>query len=502
MTTQDEDHTQESQVDESSVATAEDSAEETPKRKLDLTVEINDAGPCKRHVSITIPRAEVDRQFKDSLAEVRKDAALPGFRPGRAPATLVQKRYRKELGGQVKSSLLLAAMQQLDEDYKLNAIVQPNLDLDAVEMPDDGPMTFQFDLEVEPEFELPKYDALELNRPIKTVNSADIDAQLKSFLERYAQMVPKEGGTAELGDYVTADLTFHKDGVIFNQAKELQFRLLSELRFQDGHVPELAKALVGAKPGDVREAHASVGSASADAALRGQEINISFHVHDLKRLRLPELDQAFFDKLGFADEAELREGLEAVLRRRIAFSQRQALRRQVLDHLIQLAPFELPADLVARQEEATLRGKVDEMRQAGLSDNDLRARRAEIRANVHEQTKRSLKEYFLLAKIAEGEKIEVTETDLEDEIESIAERSDESPRRVRARVRNEGLTDALSQQILERKTLDRVLELATIKDVEMTNEREVETLDELASPVSEGTSEADANEGSSEPRDE
>jgi trigger factor len=269
----------------------------------------------------------------------------------------------------------------------------------------------------------------------------------------------------------------------------VQFRLLPELRFQDGNIPDLS-ALVGAKPGDVCEVDAKVGSASQDAAIRGQNIKIVFHVHDLKRLRLPELDCEFLDRIGFDDVADLRRGLEALLRRRFEFAQYQELRRQIVEKLVEKVPFELPPELVARQEETTLRRHIEEMRQGGMSENDIRARRAQIRANAHEQTLLSLKEYFLLAKIAEAEGIKVNDEDIEDEVELIASRTDESPRRVRARIRNEGLVDALSQQILERKTLDRIIELAQVTDVAMAQDKAVETLDEVASPQTEPTSSA------------
>src|SRR5262249_13777212 len=155
------------------------------------------------------------------------------------------------------------------------------------------------------------------------------------------------------------------------------------------------------------------------------------------------------------DADELREALRGMLERRLAFQQRQAVRKAVLDQLVEKTPFELPADLVARQERSTLRNQVQEMRQAGLSEPQIRAREAEIRANAHEATLRSLKEFFILSRIAEAEELEVGEDDIEAEIDSIAERSDESPRRVRARIEKQGLGESLATQILERKTLDK-----------------------------------------------
>jgi trigger factor len=458
----------------------EDQAE--PKRRLELGVDISDAGPCKKHIRVEVPRAEVERQFDETLKELRREAAVPGFRPGRAPRGLVQRRYRKEVAGQVKSTLLMACMEQLDEDHKLNPISQPKLDLDAIELPDDGPMRFEMDVEVRPEFTLPDYKGLILKRPVKEVGEADVDAQVRSFLERYAQLVPKFEGGAELGDLLTADLVFHKDGVRFNEVKELQLRLQPELRFQDGKVPDAAGALVGARPGDVREAEAQIGTSSPDPALRGQTIHVTFHVHDLKRLRLPEMNAEFLETVGFESEAELRAALRGVLERRLKFLQRQALRRQVVDRLLAEAPFDLPADLVTRQERLTLRRQVEEMRQAGLSEGEIRAREAEVRADAHEQTLRSLKEFFLLAKVAEAEDIKVEDDDLEAEIEAIAERAGESARRVRARVEKEGLADSLAEQILERKALDRILDQVTVEDVPMVEEQAVETLDQVASP--------------------
>jgi trigger factor len=460
-----------------------------PKPRLDLDVQISDVGPCKKHLKVTIPRSDVEKQFQDSVGEMAREAVIPGFRPGRAPKQLVEKRFRKQVAGQVKSTLLMACLEQLDEEHKLNPISQPELDVEAIELPEDGPMTFEMDVEVRPDFPLPAYKALSLKSPVKTVAETDIDAQVKAFQERYAQLVPKFEGEAEAGDFVTADLAFHMGGKTYNEAKEIQFRLQSELRFQDGSVPDLEKALVGAKIGESRQADAKIGSASADPNLRGQTIQVTFNVLDLKTLRLPELDQAFFTRTGFEDLADIRDALKGVLERRYEYQRRQAVRNELLGKLVAETPFDLPADLVSRQEKSTLRRLALELRQGGLSDTDIRAREAELRANAHESTLRSLKEFFVLAKIAEAEDIKVEDEDMEVEIEAIAARTDESPRRVRARVEKEGLADAMASQILERKTIDRILEYVKLEEIPLVEDKEVETLDQAATTAPEGLAE-------------
>jgi trigger factor len=476
---------------------------EAAKARIELDVQISDVGPCKKHLTVTIPRAEVDRQFDDSLGTMKREAQVPGFRPGHAPRSLVEKRFRKQVAEQVKSTLLMTALEQLDEEYKLNPITQPELDVNAITIPDEGPFRFEMEVEVRPEFALPSYKDLTVNRPVKTIDDSDVDAQMTRFLERHAQLVPKFEGGAEIGDFLTADLRFHRDGQTLNEVKEIQFRLQPELRFQDGSVPEVGDALKGIKPGEVRETEARIGSGSADPSLRGQKIRVTFQVHDLKQLRLPEVDAAFLSTIGFETREQLREALREILERRLKSQQRQAIRREIMDKLIEETPFDLPADLVSRQEKSTIRRLVMEMKQEGLNENEIRAREAEIRANALESTQRSLKEFFVLAKVAEAEEIKVEDEDFAMEIEAIAARSDESVRRVRARVEKEGLADALASQILERKTLDRILDYVKYEEVPMVEQDDaVETLDETATsapppegPAAEGA-DADAEGGS------
>ncbi len=461
-----------------------EAAAEEAARRLEIAVDISDAGPCKKHLRVSIPRAEIDRQFEESLESLRKDASVPGFRPGRAPRQLVVKRFKKQVAEQVKTSLLASSLQQIDSEYHLEPITQPRLDIAAIELPDEGPMNFEMDVEVRPQFELPNYRGLALKRPVKDITEADIQTQLQRYLERHGQIVPKLQQAAELDDYLTDDLVFLRpNGTILNEAKEIQFRLQPELRFQDGAIPNLGAVLTGVQPGETRQVEAKLGTAVADPDLRGKTIPVRVHVHDLKQVRLPEINPAFLNSIGFESLNELREAVHEALKRRVQTQQRLALRRQILDELLRQTPFELPADLVAREESNTIRRLVMELRQEGMSDNEIRAREAEIRANAHESTLRSLKELLLLAKIADAEQVKVEEDDLTVEIESIAERTNESPRRIRARLEKEGMGDNLATQILERKVIDRILAHSTIEDVVVATEEpeaRVETLDQTA----------------------
>ncbi len=166
---------------------------------------------CERHVTVTISRDDIDRYLDDAFGELMPTAAVPGFRIGRAPRKLVENRFRDEVAEQVKSSLLLDSLEQISEDQRFTAISEPDFDLEAVEVPDEGPMMFEFTIEVRPEFDLPKWKGLKLERPVREFTDADVDEQLEQMLARYGQLVPHEG-PADEGDYVTVNITTTADG--------------------------------------------------------------------------------------------------------------------------------------------------------------------------------------------------------------------------------------------------------------------------------------------------
>jgi trigger factor len=333
-----------------------------------------------------------------------------------------------------------------------------------------------------------------------------VDAEYQRFLQRYAQEIPKpEGAVAELGDLVTADLQFEKDGVILNTVRERKLQVLPTLQFTDGVIPDFGACLVGARIGDVREATAQIRSSSRDAALRGQSVRVFIKLLDLKSQRLPEVNAAFLALHGFDDVEHLRAEIRRMLERRRTYQQQRAVRQAILEPLLKQTPIELPAELVARQEKSTLQSLVHQLRQSGLSENEIRAQEVQIRANAHEATLRSLRELFLLARIAEAENIALDPEDLEQEILEIAERTGETPRRVRARLEKDGLVDALATQIIERKSIERILTYAQIENVPLVppQEEPIETLEEAtaAPPESEEGTAAEDQEaagGSSE----
>lgn len=286
-------------------ADGEGKAEE--KEKLDLDVKVESKSACERHITVTVPRADIDRYYDKAFTELLPTAAVPGFRPGRAPRKLIEHRFRKEVTDQVKGSLIMDSLSQITEDNKLAAISEPDLDPVAIEVPDEGPMIFEFDIEVRPEFELPNWKGLQIERPTREFTDADVDRQLKRLLERRGRLVPYDG-TAEPGDYISTTLVFKHEDQVLSQSDEEVIRIRPVLSFRDGKIEKFDKLMKGVRAGEKREANAKLTDDAPNELLRGKTVTAVFAVQEVKRLEMPDLTPELLDELGsFKTVDELRE---------------------------------------------------------------------------------------------------------------------------------------------------------------------------------------------------
>ncbi|HEX4131597.1 MAG TPA: trigger factor [Pirellulales bacterium] len=454
---------------------------EGEKQKLELDVKIDRKSACERHVTVTIPRADIDRYLGDAFGELMPKAEVPGFRQGRAPRKLVERKFRKEISDQIKSSLIVDSLGQLSDEQQLTPISEPDFDPASIVIPDDGPMTFEFDIEVRPEFDLPKWKGLSIDRPVREFSDADIDAELQRMIAKHGKLVPHDG-PAKAGDYVTANVTFTDGDEEIHSLKEQAMRIRPALSFRDGRVEKFDKLMKGVKAGETRVGEAKITDDAPKESLRGKTIKATFEVLEVKKLELPELTPAFLEEMGgFQSEAELRDAIRDNLQRRLQYEQQQRARQQILASLTVAADWDLPPGLLKRQAGRELERSILELRRSGFSDDQIRGHINEISQNSQASTARSLKEHFILERIAEEEKIEDTPEDYDTEIDLIARQSSESPRRVRAHLEKRGLMDALRNQIVERKAIELIMASAKFKEVPYELEApEAEALDEAA----------------------
>ena len=433
--------------------------------KMSLDVEITESGPCLRHVVVKVPRADIDAVHDVAVGELSDSAEVPGFRKGHVPAGLIAKRFRRELADEVKQKLLVGSLEQLAEDHDLEPINEPNLDVDMIEIPEEGDFEYEFDVEVRPEFDLPDYKGLTIDRPVQEVTDEDVDAYLQQFLLQYAHFHDHDG-PAETGDTVVVDLAFTHGGETVRTIEEAMLELRSLLRFQDAELEGFDELMAGVAAGEERTGEITVAAEADNVAMRGETLGVTFSVTAVKKTHLPELDAEFLDRLGVEDEDALKDALRGTLERQAEFGQRQNTRSQVLERITESADWDLPEELVTKQTENALRREILEMQQAGFTPQEIQARENEIRQHAISTTRQAIKEHFVLDRIAEEEELEVDGSDLDTEIQLMAMQSGENPRRLRARLSKSGMIENLEAQVRERKSIEVILEHAEFNDVE------------------------------------
>jgi trigger factor len=459
---------------ESAAASASDESAEAAngeeKAKLHQDVEMRDVGPCKKHIKVTVHREDIDARMSEKFKELVVDSSVAGFRPGKAPRRLVERRFAKDVGDQVKTEVLLASLEQLAEDHDIAPLSSPNIDPGNIQLPKDGPLVYEFDVEVRPQFDLPNYKGLKLKRPMHTFTEEEVQNEERRLLAPYGQVVPKPEFNAQLGDILIADATIRDGQRVIGTITEAQFRIDKQLAFKDGLAPKFAEQVRGANPGDQRVVDVELSSYVADPALQGKKVQATFEIKDVKTLRLPELTHEFLHTFGVHSEEQFHELMQVVLQRRLEHQQRQSFRAQVLEQIAVGENWQLPEDLLLRQARKAMSRRIMEMRSDGIPEPEIQQRVRLMQQDVLSSTALALKEHFVLQKIAEDEKIDINEDDLNDEIERMAAQSNESPRRVRARLEKEDLLEALGAEMIERKAMDLILESAEYEDVPLTPE--------------------------------
>ena len=446
------------------VAAPVSGSDEAAVQALTLDIAIDKVSACERRVRVSIPREDIDRYRDSALGEMMPAAMLPGFRPGRAPRRLVSSRFKSEISDQIRSKLLADAMTQVSETEKLSPISEPDLDVNSVTVPADGPMTFEFKIEVRPEFDMPVWKWLSIKRPSREISDVDVEESLTNMLRERARFVPHDG-PAKPGDLVVANLRFLDGNKVLSEATDLELVVRPKMSFADAELADFDALVAKARPGTPVTAMIKVSDEAAVEALRGKEVTLELTVIDVKKLELPELTHELLEELGAFETADdLRAAVRKQLENQLQWHQRRQVRQQVSSALTASASWDLPPDLLRRQSLRELERSILELRRSGFDDDSIRRHVNELRQSVMGSTAAALKEHFILERIAEDQTIADSAADYDEEIRAIAAQSGESPRRVRANLEKRGLMDVLRNQIIERKTIDLVTSHAKFTD--------------------------------------
>ncbi len=415
---------------------------------------------CVRELEVEIPVDVVERETERVTREFARVAQLPGFRPGKAPAQLIRRRFWDDIRGEVLHKLVPSYLQNAFRENNLIPIGDPSIR--DLEFEPAKPLRFRASFEVLPEFELGEYKGLEVEPAHVEMTDEDLERELEGLRERSATFEPVEGRASEDGDTVTAHLT----GVVTDAKEEHPPIVLEDAVVHVGEENTLeafSTGMRGAKTGEERHFSVTYPEDYRETSLAGRTVAFTAQVKSLKRKKLPELNDDFAKQAGkFASLDELKTKLRERMEEARAQREKEMTRQRLIEALLAKHDFPVPEALVERHLDARLDRRVRGLVAQGLDPRRLDIDWQKLRESGREAAVQEARLAILLDRIADAEKMEVNEDDLSRELAQMAAGGRESPEALKARLTKEDRLDSMKSAIRSEKVVEFLLSHARL----------------------------------------
>ncbi len=456
------------------------------------TVVVEDAGPCKKKVTIEVPEEAIKDVADEQYRELRREAVLPGFRKGRAPRRLLEKRFGKETNETIKLKLLAEASEAAVKGKELDILTDPDIDYEHIELPETGPMKFEFEVEVRPEFELPPLEGFPVSRPKLEVTDEQVDREIEQIQRWAGTWTPKDEGTVERDDQIIADVRLNVELTEQEKAKREAIAQGKEEEAQEpagipeaetkldnievyvrpngfvGPIPveKLDELLVGAKAGEKRATTLEVPQTYFRKEFQGRKVDVEIDIKDIKHLKPALLDEHFLQRYKADSVDELRDRIRDNLQARIETQVRSEMSEQIYQYLLDNTDFDLPMDIVARQAGSVLQRQYMNLLSRGLSRQQIEEQMEQLRAGSEEQAKEQLKTFFIMDKVADTLDIDVSEEEINGHIAQVALQRGQRPEKLKEQMERDGSLAQFRLDVRQSKCISKLLESANITEQE------------------------------------
>lgn len=425
---------------------------------------------CIATLNVEVPAADVAAKREKIASSYASQAKISGFRPGKAPKNVIQKRFGKQISEELTEALFNEACDQAleDENLKVLDFGFPN---NLNERPD-GSIVFDTKLILAPEITLPEYKGIEVKAPSAEITDEELDVQLQSLRERLAEFEDVTGRALQADDIAVVDFTTTVDGqplteVIGEKGQYLEKRENHWLPVKEGaFLPGYAVQLTGMNVGEEKAVTISLGEEFPFEELRGKEMTLQTTLSGIKASKLPELDDAFAEKLV---PGKTLDELKDLIRGNMAEEKKKQIGEfkvnQIVEHLNNAVSFELPEEVILRETQNQADSLVEEGSKQGASEEEMMERQQEIFAVATQRAVTNLRTNFLLQEIAAAEKITVPDANLLAQISRIAESRKQPIKKVIKDLQRTRRIQSIRNSLLIGLTIDFLVEHAKVTEV-------------------------------------
>jgi trigger factor len=405
----------------------------------------------RREIAVEIPVEEVNRETASLIQKYQKLARIPGFRRGHVPASIIRQRFSEDLKSDVVEALVPRYFRKEADKQGLIPVSQPQVT--DLQLKDNEPLRFKASFEVMPEIKVEGYKELRAEKTEVTVTDEEVEQSLNSLREQHATFTSVEGRALADGDYAQVSLDGKpKEG----EDKPVHMdEVLVEIAGKNT-MPEFTENLRGASPGDERVFEVTYAADATEQRLAGKTFTYTVKVQSIKQKTLPELDDQFAIQLGeFKTLDEVRQRIREGMESERKHAAEHEAKDKLVAELVKRSEFEVPEALVDRQIDVRLERGLRALAAQGMKAEDIKKMDLNrLRVGQREQALQEVKASLVLDKIAEEEKIEVSDEEINREIDALATQSKQTPEAIRARLTRDGALDRIRNRIRSEKTLD------------------------------------------------
>jgi trigger factor len=429
--------------------------------KTPLSVSTTETSSVLRSLEVEVDAKRVRKAFDRAYRDLGRRVRVKGFRPGKAPRSVLEKLYGAAVAEEMKQTLVAETLSEAVDQSGVVPVSEPSIDAD--DLADGAPFRYRASVEVKPEIGLPDLKGLPARRPAVEVGVEDVEGELQGLRERRAPLLDEPEETAAApGHTLVIDYSGTIDGEPFEGGSaEGAIVELGTGRF----IPGFEEQLEGATAGEDREIQVTFPEDYGATHLAGKQARFATRVVRVQRRELPELDDAFAKELGeFETMADLRERIRSDLLEARERGARAELRRTLMDALIDRTAFEVPPGMIERRLEQRLAMARQQLGSA-IPEEELSGHMVEWRERWRPGAERDVRETLLLEAVAGEVGCEVEDGEVEERLEQMAREQGIDPARLRQAYRERGMLDALRAQMVEDKALEFLVSEAKVEEI-------------------------------------
>jgi trigger factor len=432
-----------------------------------VNVTVENLAPCKKLVRVEVEAQNVDEMLDTITKQFQREANLPGFRPGKAPREMVVRKYSKDIEDEAKRKLISDSYKKALEQQKLDVLGYP--DIEEIQFGRGQPLQFAATVETTPEFELPDYKAIPVQKEARAVSNEDVERALQVLSESQTAFKTVER-PAQTGDIAVVNYTGTSDGKPITELAPTAKGLNEQKNFwveigSTSFIPGFGEQVLGAKAGEKRTVTVDFPADFVTKELAGKKGVYEVEVVEVKEKVLPPIDEEFAKKYGAESLEKLREGVRRDLENELNYKTNKSIRSQLVRSLLNRTNFELPETAVAHETRNVVYDIVQENSKRGVSRDIIEQQKEQIYSAATQGAKERVKVAFLLQKIAEKEDIKVSQEEIAHRVSHLAATYQIPPQKfIKDLQKRNGLIE-IYDQIMNEKVLDLLQKDAKIEEV-------------------------------------